>query len=279
MIFMMGTLNEQAFQENPVSVQQIVELKNWTPSLLSFRCTRAPDFRFSAGQYARIGLPTKTGMVWRAYSMVSAPLEDDLEFFGVLIPGGFFSEKLKHLRIGDPIWMERENYGFMTPDRFIDGEDLWMLATGTGLGPFISILRDDAVWQQFKRLILVHGVRHDEELAYQSELIGMQAAVLTNSTLAQLHLVHCVTRGEQEAENSTVTQLLMAPRLTNRITTALMSGQLEQAAQTLLEVKTSRVMMCGNPQMVEETRKLLHQRGMKPCRRLNAGEFLSENYW
>ncbi len=275
----MGILNEQAFHAKPVSVQQIVELKNWTPSLLSFRCTRAPEFRFSAGQYARIGLPAETGMVWRAYSMVSAPLEDDLEFFGVLIPGGYFSGKLKELRVGDLIWMERENYGFMTPDRFINGEDLWMLATGTGLGPFISILRDDAVWQQFKRLILVHGVRHEEELAYQSELIGMQAAVLTNSTLARLHLVQCVTRGAQAPEDATVTRLRLAPRLIKRITAAIESGELEQAAQTALDIKTSRVMMCGNPQMIEDTRKLLHQRGMKPCRRLYAGQFLTENYW
>lgn len=276
---MMGILNEQAFQAKPVSVQQIVELKSWTSSLLSFRCTRAPEFRFSAGQYARIGLPIENGMIWRAYSMVSAPLEDDLEFFGVLIPGGYFSGKLRELRVGDPIWIERENYGFMTPDRFTDGEDLWMLATGTGLGPFISILRDDAVWQQFKRLILVHGVRHDEELAYQSELIGMQAAVLTNSELARLHLIQCVTRGSQETDDVTLRPLLTAPRLTKRITAALLSGELELAAQRPLDVNTSRVMMCGNPQMIEDTRKLLHQRGMKPCRRVQAGEFLTENYW
>ena len=279
MSFMMGILNEQAFQAKPVSVQQIVELKNWTSSLLSFRCTRAPEFRFSAGQYARIGLPTEKGMIWRAYSMVSAPLEDDLEFFGVLIPGGYFSGKLKGLRVGDPIWIEQENYGFMTPDRFVDGEDLWMLATGTGLGPFISILRDDAVWQQFKRLILVHGVRYEEELAYQSELIGMQAAVLTNNALARLHLIHCVTQGAQEPEDVTVKRLLMAPRLTKRITAALVSGELEQAVQRPLDVQTSRVMICGNPRMIEDTRKLLHQRGMKPCRRLYAGQFLTENYW
>lgn len=125
----------------------------------------------------------------------------------------------------------------------------------------------------------MHGVRHDEELAYQSELIGMQAAVLTNNALARLHLIQCVTRGSQEADDVTVTPLLMAPRLTTRITAALAAGELEQAAQRPLDVKTSRVMMCGNPQMIEETRTLLHQRGMKPCRRLYAGQFLTENYW
>lgn len=270
---MMGLKSEKSFQPKPFSMQQILDLKNWTPSLISFRLTRPTAFTFSAGQYARIGLPSDGEMIWRAYSMVSAPSEEPLEFFGVLIPGGYFSGKLKELHTGAPIWIEMENYGFMTPDRFIDGEDLWMLATGTGLGPFISILRDPAIWRQFKRLILVHSVRHEAELAYQSELIGMQAAALTSTEQASLQLIQCVT------QNEVVTEIPIVPRLKMRITTAIKSGELEQLTQRPLDVKTARVMICGNPQMIEDTRKLLHQRGMKPCRRLQAREFLTENYW
>lgn len=270
---MLGLKDEQAFQPKPFSIQQIVELKKWTPDLISFRITRPSAFTFSAGQYARIALPSDTGMIWRAYSMVSAPGEEQLEFFGVLIPGGYFSGKLKELQPGDPIWIEMENYGFMTPDRFIDGEDLWMLATGTGLGPYISILRDTAIWRQFKRLILVHSVRHEAELAYQSELMGMQAAALTSTEQASLQLIQCVT------QNEAVTEIPVVPRLTMRITTAIKSGELEQLAQRPLDVTTARVMLCGNPQMIEDTRQLLHKRGMQPCRRVQSGQFLTENYW
>jgi ferredoxin--NADP+ reductase len=269
----MSLQHEPTVSAKPFSVQRVLEIKYWTPTLLSFTVTRPAAFQFAAGQYARIALPSNEGMIWRAYSMVSAPQENHLEFIGVLIPEGFFSSKLGELRADDAIWIEMENYGFMTPDRFVDGEDLWMLATGTGLGPFMSILRDQVVWRQFKQLILVHSVRQEAELAYQSELMGMQAAALTSNGLAGLHLIQCVT------QNQAVTAIPVVPRLTQRITSALVSGELEVAAQRSIDAKISRVMMCGNPQMIEDTRKLLHKRGLKPCRRVLGGEFLAENYW
>jgi len=154
-------------------------------------------------------------------------------------------------------------FGFMTESRFADGEDLWMLATGTGVGPFISILRDRALWQRWRHLVLVHCVRHPDELAYRDEL----AALAASADGGRLRLLQLVTR---EATGS---------HLHGRITTLLQNGELERAAGLPLNAEQSRVMLCGNPAMIEETRKLLHERGMKPVRRLNPGQFVTENYW
>jgi ferredoxin--NADP+ reductase len=151
----------------------------------------------------------------------------------------------------------------MTESRFSDGDDLWMLATGTGVGPFISILRDKAAWRRWRHLVLVHCVRHTDELAYANELAGLATA----GEPGKLRLLQLVTR---EAGNS---------HLQGRITTLLQDGGLEQAAGLALNAEQSRVMLCGNPAMIEETRKLLHERGMKPVRRMNPGQFVTENYW
>lgn len=132
--------NEQAAKK--ATQETITGLHRWTDRLFTFTTTKPPGYSFTAGQYARLGLEDEHGMIWRAYSMTSAPADDQLEFYGIVVPGGLFTTKLKQIAPGDPIWLERQTYGFMTVDRFEDGEDLWMLATGTGVGPFISILRD-----------------------------------------------------------------------------------------------------------------------------------------
>ena len=152
------------------TVEKVLGLQWWTDKLLTFTTTRPPGYSFAAGQYARLGLRDANGLVWRAYSMVSSPGQEFLEFYGVLVPGGLFTSQLKALKEGDGILVEKQCFGFMTPDRFTDGEDLWMIATGTGVGPFISMLRDPYVWGRFRNLILVHGVRNADELSYRDEL-------------------------------------------------------------------------------------------------------------
>jgi ferredoxin--NADP+ reductase len=242
----------------------ITRLHRWTDKLITFRTTRPVNYEFTPGQYARLGLPDGDSMIWRAYSITSTPGEDTLEFYGIVVEGGQFTGKLDLLKVGDPIWVDRQVFGFMTESRFTDGEDLWMLATGTGVGPFISILRDKALWQRWRHLVLVHCVRHPDELAYRDELAAMAADAEQGG---KLRLLQLVTR---DAGGST---------LHGRITTLLQSGALEQAAGLPLNPEQSRVMLCGNPAMIEETRKLLHERGMRPVRRVNPGQFVTENYW
>ncbi len=156
----------------------------------------------------------------------------------------------------------------MTVDRFDSGDDLWMLATGTGVGPFVSILRDPLVWQKFNRLILVHCVRHASEFAYHEQMALFQKNPPSGAS-AQLQLLQTTTR--EPSTNGT--------RLTGRITTLLESGELERAAGVPINDASSRIMLCGNPDMIEETRRLLHLRGLRPVRRTLPGHFVTENYW
>jgi ferredoxin--NADP+ reductase len=258
------------------TLETVIEVQRWTDALFSFKTTRPKEFRFAPGQYARLGLPAANSDTWRAYSITSAPDDDFLEYYGVLVPGGRFTTMLGDLKPGDTIWTEKEVYGFMIPDRFSDGEDLWMLATGTGIGPFISILRDPKVWQKFRRLILVHGVRKADELSYRDELLALQKDPPRHegaAATAQLQIISTTTR---DAANDTAE---LSEPLHGRITTLLENGQLEQAAGMPITVESSRIMLCGNPAMIEDTRRLLHQRGMRPCRRVLPGQFVTENYW
>ncbi|SNS63449.1 ferredoxin--NADP+ reductase [Noviherbaspirillum humi] len=250
------------------TVEMVTSMHRWTDSLFSFKTTKPADYSFVAGQYARLGLEHEGAMIWRPYSMVSAPQEKELEFYSILVPGGSFTTLLNRIEPGMPIHLEKQPYGFMTADRFTDGTELWMLSTGTGIGPFISILRDPFVWTRYGRIILVHCVRHAGELAYGEELMRI-AARAPQGNHARFQLIQCVTR-EAAAP---------AGVLNGRITSLVQNGLLEQAAGLPLTVDDSRVMLCGNPQMIDEMREILKARGMRPARRAVPGQYVTENYW
>ncbi|HEY8101702.1 MAG TPA: ferredoxin--NADP reductase [Burkholderiaceae bacterium] len=253
------------------TLETVTEIYHWTDALFSFKTTRPSGYTFTPGQYARLGLSDERGMLWRAFSIVSATDQPFLEFFAIEVEGGAFSAMLMKLREGDPICVEKQSYGFMTVDRFSDGDDLWMLATGTGLGPYVSIAQDALVWEKFNNLIVVHCVRHADELAYQDQLLELKNKPPFNSLPAELQLIQSVTREQDRGEH--------AGRLHGRITTLLENGELEKHAGIPITVEASRVMICGNPQMIDDTRRILHKRGLSPCRRVLAGQFVTENYW
>lgn len=248
--------------------QTLVSMARLSGDLFIFRTTRPKDYRFVPGQYSRLGLPEGGGMVWRPFSVTSAPTDDFLEYYGVLVPGGLFTSMLHALEPGAPIWLENQVFGFMTADRFSDGEDLWMLSTGTGIGPFVAILRDEAVWRQFRRIVIAHGVKHASDLGYHGVLRAMQEKPLVQGA-ASLHMVEALTRDDA----------LSPGQLGGRLTVLLEDGSLEHTTGIPLSPEASRVMMCGNPAMIEDMRKILHQRGMRPCRRALPGHFVTENYW
>ena len=263
-------MNTEALANDKATLETVTQVHRWTENLFSFKTTRSQGYRFTAGQYARLGLAVNGGMVWRAYSIVSAPDDDHLEYYGVTVPGGSFTTILKDLKPGDSIWTEKQSYGFMTADRFSDGEDLWMLATGTGLGPFISILREAMVWEKFRNIVLVHCVRSENELAYQEQLWALKNyPPSTAGARAELQLIQSATR---ELENPD-------ERFNQRITTLLENGKLEKKVGLRVAAESSRIMMCGNPQMIDDTRRILHQRGLRPVRRALPGQFVTENYW
>ena len=268
-------MNERSFRAKPGSVEHLVDIRYWTPTLLSFKVTRPLPLTYLPGQYARLGVAVNDQVIWRAFSFVSAPHEAQLEFLAVLVPDGLFTARLKAMQVGDEIHVEHENYGFMTADRFSDGRDGWMLATGTGIGPYISMLRDPALWTRFEHLVLVHGVRDASELAYRDELQQMPVRASANKDSAkdsaQLMLVSCISRHAQDAPERR--------QVGSRITEAWDNGKLEACTSLAITPEHSRVMMCGNPQMIDDMRARLHKRGLAPCRRLAPGQFLTENYW
>jgi ferredoxin--NADP+ reductase len=269
----MQSINTEAPATDKATPETVTQVWRWTDTLFSFKTTRPQGYDFVPGQYARLGMADASGMVWRAYSIVSAPTDDQLEYYGVLVPGGVLSAILKDIKPGDTIWTEKQRYGFMTIDRFADGDECWMLATGTGLGPYISILRDPAVWQKFRKLVLVHCVRHADEFSYRDELLALQQNPPPGAR-ASLRIIESATR---DAPHGTK-QPQPGPFHT-RITTLLETGELEQRAGSPITVESSRIMLCGNPDMIEDTRRILHARGLRPCRRVLPGQFVTENYW
>ncbi|WP_323161200.1 ferredoxin--NADP reductase [Pseudomonas fluorescens] len=251
-----------------ISRQTLIDVRPLTSSLFTLRTTRDAGFRFRAGQFARLGVTKDDGStVWRAYSMVSSPFDEFLEFFSIVVPGGEFTSELSRLKAGDTLLVDRQAFGYLTLDRFIDGRDLWLLSTGTGVAPFLSILQDFEVWERFERIILVYSVREARELAYQ-QLIGE------------------LTRRDYLAEYAhkfqfipVVTRESHAGALNGRITTLIENGELERAAGVNLDPLHSRVMLCGNPQMIDDTRALLKQRGMSLSLTRRPGQVAVENYW
>jgi ferredoxin--NADP+ reductase len=250
------------------TTETVLTLRHWTPSLLSFRTSRAPGFRFTPGHYARLGLDdANDGVVWRPFSVVSGAHDPHLEFFAVLVPGGDFSGPLSRTREGGTIRVDKTSYGFMTIDRFTPGKDLWLLASGTGLGPFLSILRDPATWQTYDNFVLVHSVRHASELAYRDEITAMPRKELLLAQPAQLTYVSVVTREPWPGA------------LASRIPHLIEDGRLERAAGVKLDLQRSRIMVCGNPEMARELREQLTARGFRTNRRAEPGQIAFENYW
>jgi len=248
--------------------QTLLDVHSLTPNLFTLRTTRDPGFRFRAGQFARLGVTKADGStVWRAYSMVSSPHDEFLEFFSIVVPGGEFTSELSRLEVGDTLLVERQAFGYLTLDRFVDGRDLWLLATGTGLAPFLSILQDFEVWEKFERIILVYSVREARELAYRDLIEGLARRDYLVGFAHKLQFIPTVTRESYTGA------------LNGRITTLIENGELERAAGVALTPEHSRVMLCGNPQMIDDTRKVLKLRDMNLSLSRRPGQVAVETYW
>ncbi len=249
------------------TTERVLSIRYWTPTLVSFRTTRYRGFRFTSGHYTRLGLGAADDNVRRPFSMASAAYDDFLEFIAVLVPGGAFSEQLQQLRAGDRLRVDKASYGFLTVDQLAPGKDLWMLSSGTGLGPFLSILQDPAVWRNYQRLIVTHSVRQLSELAWRDEIADIPKRELFADAKVTLTYLPVVTR-EPGATN-----------LAERIPLLLADGRLEAAAGCPLDVATSRVLVCGNPEMTRELRQAPAARGFATNRRGVPGQMAFEKYW
>ncbi len=254
--------------EEKFTRQRLLEVQTLTPNLFTLRTSRDPGFRFTAGQFARLGVRKPSGcIVWRAYSMVSAPHDEFLDFFSIVVPDGEFTSELSRLKVGDELLVDKQAFGFLTLDRFPDGRDLWLLATGTGIAPFLSILQDFEAWQRFECIILVYSVREARELAYQQLIAELPQRDYLEGLGTKLLYLPVVTRER------------VPGALHGRITTLIENGELERAADLQLTPEHSRIMLCGNPQMIEDTRAVLKARDLNLAMTRRPGQVAVENYW
>ncbi|WP_166216577.1 ferredoxin--NADP reductase [Pseudomonas atagonensis] len=248
--------------------QTLLNVQPLTGNLFTLRTSRDAGFRFRAGQFARLGVTKADGStVWRAYSMVSSPFDEFLEFFSIVVPGGEFTSELSRLQVGDTLLVEKQAFGYLTLDRFVDGRDLWLLSTGTGVAPFLSILQDFEVWEKFERIILVYSVREARELAYQQLIAELTQRDYLTEHAHKFQFIPVVTREPN------------AGALNGRITTLIENGELERVAGVELIPAHSRVMLCGNPQMIDDTRALLKKHGLALSLTRRPGQVAVENYW
>jgi ferredoxin--NADP+ reductase len=240
---------------------KVIENRHWTDSLYSLRIAADLD-PYCAGQFGRLGLQIDNQIVGRPYSYVSAPGQEFHEFYSIVVPEGPISPRLAVLQPGDHVYVNRKANGFFTLSEVPDSRDLWMMATGTGLGPYLSILQTDDPWRRFTNLILVHAVRKAEELTYQ-ELIGE----FTRRDAKRFQYIPFVSRETTDFA------------LAGRVPGAIKDGKLELRANLKLDAQHSQIMICGNPDMVKDTREILEERGLSKNLRRTPGQITTENYW
>ncbi len=239
---------------------EIVENYQWSERLFSLRL-KAPLETFKAGQFVRVALDVEGEEVARPYSLVNAPGEELLEIYFNIVPEGPLTPQLAKMKPGDAIKIGERASGFLIIDEVPEARHLWMLATGTGIGPFLSILRTEDVWQRFEKVVLGYSVRSEEELSYR-ELIEQ----LLQQHIDQLSFVPFITREKVEGS------------INARITSAIEQGDVEARTGFKICAEDSHVMMCGNSAMIMQVTELLKQRGMRKHLRRERGHITMEKY-
>jgi len=234
---------------------KIIQNRQWTPSLFSLR-VEGVKLAFEAGQFVRIALEIGGELVARPFSFVNPPQDPVLEFYGVEVPQGPLSPRLARLRAGDALQVASNPAGFLVLSELPEAETLWLLSTGTGIAPFLSILRTQAPWRRYRNVVLVHAVRKAEELVYRDMIKETKAKY-----------VSIVSRESHRGS------------LAGRIPAAIRDGTLEAAAGLRLSPEASQVMLCGNPAMLKDAAAVLVERGLRKHRRRTPGHITVESFW
>lgn len=240
---------------------RVREVYRWTDKLYSLRVD-AEVQPFTAGQFTKLGMVIGDELVSRPYSYVNAPDETPLEFYFITVPDGPLTNRMVALMPGDPVEVMSRPSGFLTLDEVPDAAHLWMLSTGTAIGPFLSILKSGRPWQRFEHVVLVHAVRLAAELSF-SETIQ----TLSRTYPERFTYVPVVSR-------ETTDFALQA-----RVPALIEDGRLEDRVGLPIDVVRSQVMICGNPDMVKATSATLLTRGLTRNRRREPGYVTVENYW
>lgn len=251
---------------SPYGTETVLDVRHWTDDYFSFTTTRDDGFRFDNGQFVMIGLEGETRPLLRAYSIASANWEEQLEFFSIKVPDGALTSRLRHLKPGDTVLVGKKPTGTLLVSDLHPGRNLYLLGTGTGLAPWLSVIKDPATYERFERVILTHGVRYERDLAYRDYF---------EKELPQHEFL-----GEQIRR-----QLLYHPTVTRepfrnrgRLTELMASGEMMASLGIEpLDPDHDRAMICGSQQMLADTRGLLDGRGFIPSPRIGSlGQYVFE---
>jgi ferredoxin/flavodoxin---NADP+ reductase len=248
-----------------LSEERVIDVHHWNDTLFSFKTTRNPGLRVRNGHFVMLGLEVEGKPLLRAYSVVSANYDDHLEFYSIKVPDGPLTSRLQHIKPGDSVLVSRKPTGTLLLDNLLPGKNLYLLASGTGLAPFMSIIRDPQTYELYQKVAIVHGVRNISDLGYHEYI---------EKELPEHELV-----GEQVRN-----QLLYYPTVTRepfrnqgRITDLLKSGKLpSDLGLPPLGPVDDRVMICGSPSMLRDLVALLEARGLNEGCSDGAGEYVIE---
>ncbi len=245
--------------------ERVLSVHHWTDRLFSFTTTRDPALRFSNGHFTMIGLRVNEKPLLRAYSIASANYEDHLEFLSIKVDDGPLTSRLQHIQVGDTVIVGRKPTGTLVVDYLLPGKRLYMLSTGTGLAPFMSIVRDPATYEAFEQVILVHGVRIVDELAYHDLLLEHLPSHEFLGDMVSSQMLYYPTVTREEFRNN------------GRIPDLIESGKLfTDLGVPPFDPASDRVMICGSPGMLRDLKHLLEERGFNEGNTSTPGEFVIE---
>ena len=246
--------------------ERVLSVHHWTDRLFSFTTTRDASLRFSNGHFTMIGLRKEDGKpLLRAYSIASANYEEHLEFLSIKVPDGPLTSRLQHIQVGDTIIVGRKPTGTLLIDYLLPAKRLYLLSTGTGVAPFLSIIRDPETYERFEQVILVHGTRQVNELAYHDFI---EEHLPEHEFLGELiggKLLYYPTVTREEFRNQ------------GRVTTLLENGKLAaDLGLPPLNPAEDRVMICGSPEMLRDLKAMMESRGFKEGNTTTPGDFVIE---
>lgn len=245
--------------------ERVLSVHHWTDNLFTFTTTRDPALRFKNGQFVMIGLQVEGKPLLRAYSIASANYEETLEFFSIKVANGPLTSRLQHLKIGDEVIVGRKPTGTLLVDYLVPGRRLYLLSTGTGLAPFMSLIKDPETYEAYEKVILVHGVRTVGELAYQDFIENELPDNEFFGELVREKLVYYPTVTREPYRNQ--------GRITDLITSGKLFTDLDLPP---LDKDDDRVMLCGSPQLLDDMRVILKEKGFEEGSTTEPGDFVIE---
>ena len=248
-----------------ISQERVTGVQHWTDTLFTFTTTRNPGFRFQSGQFAMIGLEVDGRPLLRAYSLASAHHEEHLEFFSIKVPDGPLTSRLQHLKVGDRILVNGKPTGTLVLGSLMPGRNLYLMATGTGLAPFLSIIKDPETYERYDKVVLVHGCRTVAELAYER--------LITQDLPEHEFLGELVT--EKLVYHPTVTREPF--RNSGRLTEIIATNRLfEETGLDTLDPAHDRMMMCGSPAMLKDLVGIVREMGFAEGNSSAPGQYVIE---